>query len=275
VFVDNLVPGGWSGDLFKAYLLSRDSELDGGKAVASVVAKNFYEAIFNLGSMVLGLTLLIWNYTLADNGIFLSIGVIMVLLTLPLMILLAVSFKPKEAKRVMGAFLRLLKLSRLQTVMEKMVEDYHDGIKYLLQTPKMLLKPAVLSFFAWGFELLALFLVFVSLGEIIPVDKVIVVRSIAGNLDAQGYAFAGYAQVVTTALYTVLGVNIALSASVALLGGLVVFWLKTGVSYAAFHCTVFAPCHNFVCRAVGIEGYASKKRSCETEKTTFLKIKVN
>ena len=26
VFVDNLVPGGWSGDLFKAYLLSRDPE---------------------------------------------------------------------------------------------------------------------------------------------------------------------------------------------------------------------------------------------------------
>jgi uncharacterized protein (TIRG00374 family) len=50
VFVDNLVPGGWSGDLFKAYLLSRDPNLDSGKAVASVVAKNVYEAIFNLGS---------------------------------------------------------------------------------------------------------------------------------------------------------------------------------------------------------------------------------
>jgi len=236
--------------------------------VASVVAKNVYEAVFNLGSMVLGITLLILNYTLADNGIFLSIGVIMVLLTLPLMMLLAVSLKPKEAKRVMSAFLRVLKLSRLQTVMEKMVEDYHDGMKYLLQTPRMLIKPAVLSFCAWGFELLALLLVFVSLGQIIPVDKVIVVRSIAGNLEAQGYAFAGYAQVVTTALYTALGVNIALSASVALLGGLVVFWLKTGISYAAFHCTVFAPCHNFVCRAIGIEGYASKKRSCETEETT-------
>src|SRR3990172_4520127 len=62
-FVDNLVPGGWSGDLFKAYLLSRDPELDTGKAVASVVAKNVYEAIFNLGSMILGLILLLLNYS--------------------------------------------------------------------------------------------------------------------------------------------------------------------------------------------------------------------
>ena len=267
VFVDNLVPGGWSGDLFKAYLLSRDPEVDGGKAVASVVAKNVYEAIFNLGSMVLGLTLLVLNYTLADNGIFISIGVIMVLLTLPLVMLLVVSFKPEEAKRVMGAFLRVLNLSRLQGVMEKTVDDYHDGMKYLLQTPRMLTKPIALSFFAWGFEVLTLLLVFASLGQIVPVDKVIVVRSIAGNLEAQGYAFAGYAQVVTTALYAALGINITLSASVALLGGLVVFWLKTGISYAAFHCTIFTPCHNFVCRAIGIEGHASKKRSCDTEET--------
>jgi uncharacterized protein (TIRG00374 family) len=58
VFVDNLIPGGWSGDLFKAYLLNKDPSIQSGKAVASVVAKNVYEAIFNLGGMVFGLILL-------------------------------------------------------------------------------------------------------------------------------------------------------------------------------------------------------------------------
>ncbi len=267
VFVDNLVPGGWSGDLFKAYLLSRDPELDGGKVVASVVAKNVYEAIFNLGSMVLGLVLLVLNYSLSDNGIFLSIGGIMVLLTLPLAVLLVISFKPKEAKRIMGSFLRFLSLTRFRAGMEKLVDDYHEGMKALLQTPRMFLKPMMFSFLAWGFELLALLLVFASLGQIVPIDKVIVVRAIAGNLEAQGYALAGYAQIVTTALYTALGINIALSASVALLGGLVVFWLKTGISYVAFHCTVFAPCHSFVCKVIGAEGYSVKKNACEADET--------
>src|SRR4030043_2087430 len=83
VFVDNLIPGGWSGDLFKAYLLSKDPELDTGKAVASVVAKNLYEAVFNLGSMILGLVALLLNYPFAENGIIAFIGAVIILLSLP------------------------------------------------------------------------------------------------------------------------------------------------------------------------------------------------
>ncbi len=129
----------------------------------------------------------------------------------------------------------------------------------------MLFKPMILSFFAWGFEILTLLLVFASLGQgTIPIDKVVIVRSIAGNVEAQGYAFAGYAQIVTTTLYSVLGVLPAIGASVALLGGVVVFWLKTGISYAAFHCTVFSPCANFVCRSIGVGGIAGN-RSCKEE----------
>jgi uncharacterized protein (TIRG00374 family) len=275
VFVDNLIPGGWSGDLFKAYLLSRDPELDSGRVVASVVAKNVYEAIFNLGSMILGLTVLLLYFNLQDNGILLSIGGIMVLLTLPLVILLTISFKPEGAKKALAFLVRLLSrikgnrwnLTKFQADMEKMVEDYHEGMQILLEKPRMLFKPMVLSFFAWGFEVVALLFVFVSLGQPVPIDKVIIVRSIAGNVEAQGYAFAGYAQIITTALYAALGINIALSASVALLGGLVVFWMKTGISYAAFHCTVFSPCSNFICRAIGMGGYAGSE-SCKKDEET-------
>jgi uncharacterized protein (TIRG00374 family) len=81
IFIDSIVPGGWSGDLFKAYLLSKEPNVEGGKAVASVVAKNMYEAIFNLGNMVLGLVLLIVNYSYESTILF-SIGIVMVLLTL-------------------------------------------------------------------------------------------------------------------------------------------------------------------------------------------------
>ncbi len=273
VFVDNLVPGGWSGDLFKAYLLSRDPELESGKAVASVVAKNLYEAIFNLGSMILGLVLLAFSYSVSDNGILLAIGVIMVLLTVPLVILLAISFNPKGAKKVVSFLIRLLSLlnnkrwnlAKLEADVDKAVDDYHEGMKLLLQNPKMFLKPMILSFFAWGFEIITLLLVFASLNQPIPIDRVIIVRAIAGNLEAQGYAFTGYAQVVTIGIYTVLGIDRALSVSVALLGGLVVFWLKTVISYAAFHCTVFSPCSNFVCRAIGVGGVAGN-RSCKDDK---------
>jgi uncharacterized protein (TIRG00374 family) len=257
VFVDNLIPGGWSGDLFKAYLLGRDTEIDGGKAVASVVAKNMYEAIFNLGNMVLGLVLLLMNYTF-EGTILIGFGGVLLLLSLPLIILMVISFKPKGAKKAANLFinglarltLNRVNLSRFQDEIDKLLDQYHEGMKILVKTPKMLGQPMILSFFAYAFEIATLYLVFVSLGFFVPADKVIIVRSIAGNVEAQGYAFAGYAQILTTTLYNALGINLSLAASVGILGGVVVFWLKTLISYVAFHCVVFADCANYVCNIV-------------------------
>lgn len=107
VFVDNLIPGGWSGDLFKAYLLNKDPSVKSGKAVASVVAKNMYEAIFNLANMIIGLILLMMNYTL-EGSILIALGGVMMLLTLPLIILLVVSFKLEGAKKAVAGFFRFI-----------------------------------------------------------------------------------------------------------------------------------------------------------------------
>ena len=96
----------------------------------------------------------------------------------------------------------------------------------------------------------------------------IIVRSIAGNVEAQGYAFAGYAQILTTALYNALGINPGLAASVGILGGVVVFWLKTAISYVAFHCVIFADCANYVCnivRATPSKAMQGKRRYLKVE----------
>ncbi len=245
IFVDTIVPGYWFGGLFKAYLLSREPNVEAGKAVASVVAKNMYEAIFNLGNMVLGLVLLVLNYTF-ESAILFSIGFIMVLMTLPLVVLLILSFRPEGAKKAVAGFIRgLNRLSRnrwdlrkFETQIGKLLDDYHGGMKTLLEKPKMLTQPLFFSFVAWALEITTLFLVFAALGYVVLPSEVIIVRSIAGNIESQGYAFAGYAQIVATSLYTTLGIQAALAASVALLGGIVIFWLKTALSYVAFYFVV-------------------------------------
>jgi uncharacterized protein (TIRG00374 family) len=129
IFVDNLIPGGWSGDLFKAYLLSKEPNIDAGKAVASVVAKNMYEAIFNLGNMVLAIILLAMNYSF-QNSLAASIGAVMVLITLPLVVLIVVSFRTEGAKKIVnkiiGGISRLTKnrwnLSRFQIEIDKLLD---------------------------------------------------------------------------------------------------------------------------------------------------------
>ena len=265
IFVDNLIPGGWSGDLFKAYLLNKDPSVESGKAVASVVAKNVYEAIFNLGSMVLGIVLLLLNYTLEGSLLF-TLGGIMLLLTLPLAVLLLASFKPVAAKKLVAALFRFIsrlyknlsKLANLEAKVQKALGDYHEGMKELLQNPRVLFKPMILSLFAWGFEVIALLFVFASLGQLIPIDKVVIVRSIAGNVEAQGYAFVGYAQIISSEIYNALGVPFAVGASVALLSGVVLFLLKTVISYVAFQFTIFSPRSKIITR---------KRQSQSNEKT--------
>ncbi len=161
IFVDNLIPGGWSGDLFKAYLLNKDPSIQSGKAVASVVAKNVYEAIFNFSSMILALILLLLNYEL-EGSLLITLGGIMLLLTLPLFVLLLASFKPRSAKRIIDILFRFISrisrnrwnLAELQKKVEKGLNDYHEGMKALLEKPRMLIKPMILSFFAWGFEII-------------------------------------------------------------------------------------------------------------------------
>jgi uncharacterized protein (TIRG00374 family) len=245
VFVDNLIPGGWSGDLFKAYLLNKDPTVESGKALASVVAKNMYEAIFGLGNMCLGVAFLLVNYTL-EGSLFITLGGIMLILILPLIVLIVASFKPKSAKKIVAAVFRFLSrisrnrwnLDELQAKVNKALGDYHDGMNILLRNPRILFKPMLLSFFAWGFEVLTLLFVFASLGQPIPLDKIVIVHSIAGNFE--GVALAGPSQIITSELYRALGVSFSIGASVALLGGVVIFWLKTVVSYVAFHYTLFS-----------------------------------
>ena len=197
------------------------------------------------------------------------------LLTLPLVILLLASFKPEGAKKFVAALFRFIsrvgrnrwKLAALEAKVEKALGDYHEGMKVLLQNPRILFRPMMLSFFAWGFEVITLLFVFASLGQLIPIDKVIIVRSIAGNVEAQGYAFAGYAQIVTTTLYSILGVLPAIGASVALLGGVVVFLLKTVISYTAFQYTIFSPRSNFIRKSRG-KGTANKTHNADKQNDT-------
>jgi uncharacterized protein (TIRG00374 family) len=252
-FVDTLIPGGWAGDIFKAYLLNKDPRVQSGKAVASIVAKNVYEAIISLGSIVLSIILLFLNYTLESSVLF-TLGGVMMLLTLPLVILLIASFKLSASKKIVAALFRFisrvgrnrLKLGVLEAKVEKALVDYHEGMKTLLQNPKEVFRPLIFSFLAWLCVVISLLFVFASLGQLIPIDKVIIVRSIVVNVEAQGYVLLGYAQIITSEIYRVLGVPFVIGASVALLGGVVIFLIKTVISYIAFYFTIFSSRTNFI-----------------------------
>lgn len=268
-FVDALVPGGWSGDIFKTYLLTKETTVDGAKAAASIVIKNILESLITLSFLFMGITLLIVNYGV-DRGIIIAVGTTMFLLTLPLIIVIYLSTNMGASEELLRWMKRLTArgkgentdTSASEVKIKKSLNEFHEGIMTIKTKPKSIIKPLILQIFAWVFDLLALLLIFASLGQFIGFDKVLIANTIVNNIQSQGVALAGFAQVVSSTVYTVLGISTVMSIASSLLAGLASFWFKTIISFFAFQCTVFSHCIPGLCRKCGS---LIGKKSCKEE----------
>jgi uncharacterized protein (TIRG00374 family) len=266
IFVDAIIPGGWSGDAFKAYLLSRDPNVDGGKVASSIVIKNVLELLLTLSISVLGLILLALNYTLG-GGVLLTVGVTMLLLTAPLIIIIYFSINVDATKKVLRALKRLAAFIRRQPSnmeafearLEKPLKDYRAGLTTLRKNTKALIQPIIFQIAAWSFDLLALFFIFVSIGYNVPVDKVIITNTIAANIQTQGVALAGFAQLISFNIYNILLIPSSISGASTLLAGFASFWFKTILAFFAFQTVVFSRCvPPFCMRVSGLRSKSSK-----------------
>ena len=266
IFVDAIIPGGWSGDAFKAYLLSRDPKIEGGRTASSIVIKNVLELLIVIGLSLVGLLLIAVNYTL-DSGVLITIGTAMVLLTLPLIVIIYLSINLQATKRMLRGFKRLCAFIRRRPAniedfekrIEKILEAYHDGISALKKDPKTLFQTALLQTAGWIFDIIALFLIFLSINYIVPPDKVIITNIISVNLQTQGVALAGFAQVVSSGVYTILGIPLSYSVASTVLAGFASFWFKLIIAFFAFQFVVFSRCiPPFCMRVSGLRGKTSK-----------------
>jgi uncharacterized protein (TIRG00374 family) len=249
IFVDALIPGGWSGDAFKAYLLSRDPNIDGGKSASSIVIKNVLEILLVLCTSVLGLVLLALNYTL-EGSVLLTIGITMMLLTVPLIVIIYLSINLEATKKILRALKRLYAFIRrrpaniedFEKKIENILKEYHNGIITLKANPKSLFQAGFFQTIAWSFDIAALFLIFASIGYIVPADKIIITNAISVNLQTQGIALTGFAQIVSSSVYTILGISRTLSAASTVLAGFASFWFKFIIAFFAFQFVVFSRC---------------------------------
>jgi uncharacterized protein (TIRG00374 family) len=268
IFVDAIIPGGWSGDAFKAYLISRDPNVDGGKAASSIVAKNVLELFLTLSISVLGLVLLALNYTL-EGGVLITVGITMLLLTAPLIIIIYFSMNTNATKKVLRAFKRLSAFIRrhpsnmieFEARIEKPLKEYHNGLITLRKNTKALIQPAVFQTLAWSFDLFALFFIFASIGYNVPMDKIIITNTIAANLHTQGVALAGFAQLVSLNIYNILSIPPPISGASTVLAGFASFWFKTIIAFFAFQSVVLSRCLPPFC--LHVNGLRDKSRRDE------------
>ena len=276
IFLDAIVPGGWFGDISKVYLLSKEPGVDGGKTAASVVLKNVLDVVVNIGVSILGLVLLVWNYTV-EGTVLIAIGAAMLVMVLPLTLVIYLGVNVKATKKVLtvakrvSSYLQRKNISKqnLDVKMEEMAQQFHDGIAMMKTRPKALVLPTLFSILAWICDTLAVLLVFASVHSVIAADKVIITNTIVGNLQSQGFAFAGFASIASSATYAVLGISQTLSTASTLLGEIAAFWFKVSIAFFAFECAILdrcLPCLIRQCRR-------GKNKSCNLEAHEDIKLK--
>ena len=246
-FVDAIVPGGWAGDIFKAYLLAKDGNGIGAKTASSIVIKNVLELVVTLGALISGIFLLALNYTL-EGGILLAVGAAMFLLCLPITIIIYLSTNLAATQSVFRGFRRVVarikgkqtEPSKLESRLQNQLQEFHEGVMTLKTNPRSMAKPMIFQTLSWVFDILVLCSVFAALGQIVGPDKLVITNSLVVGLQTQGVAFSGFVQVVSSSVYTILGISPLLAIASSLLAGLSSFWFKMGVSFVAFQRAMFS-----------------------------------
>jgi uncharacterized protein (TIRG00374 family) len=242
LFFDATVPQlGWSAEISKTYLLSKDAKIDAAKIGASVVGQKIFVMTMTITALAAGLTSLLVSYSLPIIVTFLF-ALVLALSILTLGIVYFVSIKPAATKTLLNAAIRIVRVFRkrwnpqnLKDKAEDLFGRFHADIAQLKANPKGLILPIFFSIVSFVFEISVIFLSFMALGYPVRVDQVLIVFTLTGTLQTVGVSFFGFPEIIMTASFTALGIQPAsLALSATLLSRFVNLWFRLIVSYAAF-----------------------------------------
>ncbi|MCK4952834.1 flippase-like domain-containing protein [Candidatus Bathyarchaeota archaeon] len=225
-FIDILVPAeAISGEISKAYLMSKSTGENTGKVVASIVSHRLLSGVIMLGSLLIGSTSLLLRYKLP--GFVLNLIIIVTTGTILYLIFLSlVCIREQIALKIIDSMIRVLtfifkdrwNFDHLRTEAHKTLKAFHQGIKILGKHPKDLVRSVIFSIAAWLFSLLISFLVFVSLGQTVPLSVIVIVHSISSTVQTIPLGVpgeVGIIEILMTSLYTSIGISLNITAAIA------------------------------------------------------------
>lgn len=240
LFFEATVPQlGWSGEVSKTYLLTKDSNAPAGKIGASVVGQKIFTMTLTIVALSAGLSLVLLKYSLPIIATLL-IGLVLAFSILTLGVVYYVSFKPAATKTLLnwmikiGSFFRKgWNHQRFRLKAEELLDHFHLGIDQLKRKPKNLAQPIGFAVLGFIFEVSVVFMTFAALGQPVPVDVVLIVFTLTGTLQTVGVTVFGFPELIMTLTFTALYIDPAVAISVALLTRVVNLWFRLIVSYLA------------------------------------------
>lgn len=238
-FVDLLVPAeSISGEISRAYLMSKSSGENAGRVVASVVSHRILSMTVTLSGLVIGSALFILQYE--PSGLLLNFIIIVAVgTTISLALFCYLCLRKQVTEKIVNWVIHLLisifrgrwRPTHLRRKAQKMLEAFHEGIEILGERPRGLALPLFLSVTAWFFDLIIAYLVFVSLAPTRPISLslIMIVYSITAAIQTIPLGIpgeVGLTEIVMTSLYTTLGIPLAISATATVLTRVVTLWFR-------------------------------------------------
>jgi len=244
-FVDILVPAeSVSGDISKAYLMSKETNENTGRVAASVVSHRILSSAVTLGSLIIGsLSFLVLRHEIP--GFILNLILLVSFGTgITLVFLFLLSFKEQMTRKITDSLLRLItfvsrgrwRLTTLRSEAQRALKAFHQAIDVLGAHPTSLVPPVIFSIVSWLFSLLISLLVFLSLGYPISFSVIVTVYSISCAIQAipAGIpAEVGIVEPIMISLYALLGVPVDIGGAATILTRILTVWLKLTIGFAA------------------------------------------
>ena len=243
IFVDNIVPGGLTGDLFKAYWLSKKEVTDAGKVVASVIAHKILIIMVILANTIVGLVSWVLGYGYVDSLIFGIIIGISLILIFTLVMIFYFSSNWQATDKLLDWIIRLICFIRrnkwdsagFKSRMEKNLDDFHTGFVNLKANPRGLLLPVIFAILAWASDMAVFILCFMALGYSLPAFQVLIAYALTATLLVEGVSFLGFNEIIRSSLFIALGIPPGIGVTSILLNRFATFWFKIIIAYGVFH----------------------------------------
>jgi len=244
-FIDLLIPAETvSGEISRAYMLSKSSSVNIGSVVASIISHRMLIMSVTLGGMIAGSFLFLSSQQVQPYMVWFVVVATAISVTY-IVGLYAVSINENISRRVVDVIFGFLEFitrgrrsfEKYRRMAEVSLKYFHEGFKTLEKSPFGLIVAILMSLLAWVFDLILIFLVFISLGYPIPLGVVLIVYCFIGALQAMPIALpgvVGIAEIVMTTLYTLLGIPLTVAATATILTRVVSFWFRLFIGYFAF-----------------------------------------
>jgi uncharacterized protein (TIRG00374 family) len=249
LFTDLLIPAeSVSGEVARAYLMSKEPNVNPGKVVASLVSQRMLGTFTTIATLFIGfLALLTMDYSVSGLmlQILLSITFVSVI---ALAFLVVICVKERWTERLVTAVMRFVervsrgrfKMAQFQSKIVEGLRAFYKSLRTFGSNPVTLIPSIIFYILTWLSSVAVIFFVFVSIGYLEPNVTVLLlkvsiiyalmvaIKSIPLGVPAE----VGLPDIIMTTLFILFAIPPDISAAATVLTRVLTVWLRFFIGFA-------------------------------------------